>query len=403
MGKLTALDVARATKPGMYGDGDGLWLQVKHADAKSWLFRYRLNGKSHYLGLGSASAITLKRARELAAEPRRLCAEGTDPLDAKRERRAAAAAEAAKAVTFQQCAEAYTRAHESSWRNIVHRAQWQSTLQTYVFPIIGNLPVQAIDTPLVLKVLQPIWNSKPETASRVRGRIESILDAAKAREFRTGENPARWRGHLENLLPSPREVRQVQHHAALPYREAPAFMAELRKHPSISARALEFTVLTAARTSEAISVRWNEIDLKLNVWTIPATRTKNKKEHKVPLAPRVIEILRELGALRSTEFAFPGNRDGKAFSNAAMSKMMSLMGRPETVHGFRSTFRDWAAEQTSFPNEVVEMALAHTISSKVEAAYRRGDLFEKRARLMTAWSEYCLQIPTTAEVVPIRK
>jgi integrase len=402
MGKLTALGVQRATGRQMLNDGDGLYLQVRPG-SKSWIFRYMLNGKRGYLGLGSANAISLKRARELAAEPRRQCAEGIDPLTAKQVQRATAAADAAKQVTFAQCAEAYARAHEGSWRSIVHRAQWQNTLETYVYPVIGSLPVQAVDTPLVLKVLEPIWHSKPETASRVRGRIESILDAAKAREFRTGENPALWRGHLENLLPRPSSVRKAKHYAALSYREIPAFMKELRNRKGLGAIALQFAILTAARRGEVLGARWDEIDFQHQVWTIPGERMKAGKEHRVPLNEPALEILRSLHAVRSSGFLFPG-KPGRALSSSAMLALLGLMGRGDlTAHGFRSTFRDWAEEQTSFSREVCEQALAHQIGNAVERAYRRGDLFEKRQRLMNAWAEYCEQTPVTASVVPIRK
>jgi integrase len=405
MGKLNALKVDRLAKRGLHADGDGLYLQVgAHADAKSWIFRYRLNGKSRYLGLGSASAISLKRARELAAEPRRLVAEGIDPLDARRAQRATAAADAAKAVTFAQCAEAYARAREGSWRSIVHRAQWQNTLETYVYPVIGALPVQAVDTALVLKVLEPIWHSKPETASRVRGRIESILDAAKAREFRTGENPARWRGHLANLLPKPGDVRKSQHYAALGYRELPAFTQALRGRRGLGALALEFSILTAARRGEVLGAHWPEIDFEQRVWTIPGSRMKAGKEHKVPLSEPALAILRSLYAVRSsnTTFVFPG-KPGRSLSNTAMLALLGLMGRGDlTAHGFRSTFKDWASEQTAFSNEVTEMALAHTVGSAVERAYRRGDLFDKRRRLMDEWGRYCAAAPATGEVVGIR-
>jgi integrase len=389
MRRLTAVQVAKVTKPGMYGDGQGLYLQVTGAGAKSWIYRYQLHGKEHYLGLGSASAVTLKRARELLAEPRRLRAEGIDPVTVKREQYSAARLAAAKGVTFRQCAENYIAAHEHAWKSAVHRRQWRTSLQKDAYPILGSLPVQEIDTSLVLGVLRPIWQTKPESASRLRGRIETILDAAKSAELRTGENPARWSGHLENLLPAPRKVRKVEHHAALPYRDVPAFMSELRKRQGLGARALELTILTAARTSEVLGARWDEIDFREHIWTIPASRMKAGKEHKIPLSKRALELLRDLHSTRRDVLVFPG-KPGKSISNMAMLKVLSLMHRADvTVHGFRSSFRDWAAEQTSHPSEVVEMALAHTVGSAVEAAYRRGDLFEKRSRLMTDWSEFC--------------
>jgi integrase len=403
MGKLTAIQVARAATPGMYSDGQGLYLQVTHAGAKSWIYRYQLHGKQHYLGLGSASAITLKRARELLAEPRRLRAEGIDPVETRRAQRSAARLAAAKGVTFRQCAESYFATHEHAWKSEVHRQQWRTSVQTDAYPALGSLSVQDIDTSLVLEVLRPIWKAKPVSANRLRSRIENILDAAKSADLRTGDNPARWAGHLENLLPSPRKMRSVEHYAALPYRDIPGFMIALRTRDGLSARALELAVLTATRASEVVGARWNEVDFDQRTWTISAARMKAGKEHKIPLSACAAELLRDLHAVRSGDFVFPG-RSGKGISTAAMLKTLAAMGRSDlTVHGFRSTFRDWAAERTAFPNEVVEMALAHAIKGAVEAAYRRGDLFEKRARVMTAWSEFCAQALTSDVVVPIRK
>jgi integrase len=358
-GKLTALAVTRANKRGMYSDGGGLYLQVVHANAKSWIYRYALNGKTKYMGLGSASAITLKRARELVVEPRRLRAEGIDPLDTKRSQRTAAAR---TVTTFKQCATDYMAAHQHAWRSTRHRDQWYRSLEADAYPVIGPLPVADIDTGMILRILRPIWQSKPQSASRLRGRIESVLDAAKAADLRTGENPARWRGHLENLLAAPPKA--VDHHPALPYADVPAFMAELRTHPSISAR-------------------WTEIDG--DVWTIPAARMKAGKGHRVPLASAAIAILNGLRGYDG-DYVF-------GLHQSSMSKLLRvLMNRRDiTVHGFRSSFRDWAAEHTDFPNEVVEMALAHIVKGAVERAYRRGDLFEKRRKLMAAWSNYCNQ------------
>jgi integrase len=389
LGKLTALQVRRATEPGMYLDGGGLYLQVTSARARSWLYRYTLDGRERYLGLGSASAIDLKEARELATEARRLRAKGIDPVEERRARRATRKLENARTMTFKQCGESYIASHESGWRNDKHRQQWRSTLGTYVYPVIGALPVQKIDTALVTKVLEPIWLKRPETATRVRGRIERILDWAKARDFRQGENPARWRGHLDKLLPDQSKISRVTHHAALPYGEIPAFMAELRGRKSISARCLELTILTALRTSEVIGARSGEIDFEARVWTVPGSRMKAGKEHKIPLSQRALAILEDLHD-EQNEFVFAGGRAGQPLSDAAMRKMLALMGRADlTVHGFRSSFRDWAADWTNFPSEVAEMALAHAIGDKVEAAYRRGDLFEKRRRLMNAWADFC--------------
>jgi integrase len=398
MGKLTALKVGRITKPGLHSDGSGLYLQVTPNGTRSWIFRYQINGRARYMGLGSASAITLARARELTVEPRRLCAEKIDPLETRRAQRL----ETAPAVTFREVAEDYLKAHEATW-NVVHRRQWRSTLEAAVYPAIGDTPVKDVDTPAVMKVLRPLWNSTPETASRIRGRIETILSAAKATGLRTGENPAVWRGHLQNLLPKPRAVKKVEHHKALPYRGLPDFMALLRSRPSISARALEFTILTATRRSEVLGARWDEVNFEEHVWTIPASRMKGRKEHRVPLSDAALSLLRHLYEVRSNEYVFPG-QTAQRLSDASMLKLLEIMGRRDlTIHGFRSTFRDWAAEQTSYPSDVVEMALAHQVGSAVERAYRRGDLFEKRARLMAAWADFCAQAPASSVVVPIRK
>ena len=291
----------------------------------------------------------------------------------------------------------------AGWRNSKHRQQWKNTLATYVYPVIGALPVQDVDTALVFKVLEPIWLTRPETATRVRGRIERILDWAKAGSFREGENPARWRGHLDNLLPKRTKISKVEHHAALPYPEVPGFMAELRDRKSISARCLEVTILVASRTSEAIGARWDEIGFVARVWTVPGARMKAEKDHRIPLSQRVLAIFKDLQQRRESEFVFPGGRAGRQLSNMAMLKMLALMDRDDlTVHGFRSSFRDWAAECTNFPSEVAEMALAHAVDDKVEAAYRRGDLFDKRRRLMNAWAEFCAKPPTTDAVMALR-
>jgi integrase len=388
MGKLTAKQVAKLTKPGFYADGDGLYLSVGKGRAKSWQYRYGLHGKSHYLGLGSASAISLKRARELVVEPRRLRAEGIDPMEHRRAERVRAKSISHK-VTFREAADRYISAHEHAWKSQKYRTQYRAALEADVYPILGGLLVAEIDTAAVLKVLQPIWGHKPQTANRLRGRIEQVLDAAKSADLRTGDNPARWRGHLENLLAAPRKLRKVTHMPAMPYSEAPEFMRGLRGSQNISARALEVTILTAARTAEVLGARWNEIDFQNNVWTIPANRMKAGKEHRIPLSPRAIDILRELSSRRESEWVFPSYRAGQPLSPTSMLKALQLAnGGKLTVHGFRSTFRDWAAEQTDCAREVVEMALAHTIGNAVEVAYRRGDLFEKRRKLMADWSTY---------------
>jgi integrase len=394
MKRLTALDVTRLPA-GLHHDGDGVYLQVSGAGARSWLYRYTLRGRTRDFGLGSAKAIPLKRARELAAEARRLRAEGIDPIERRREQRGDARVEQAKAMTFQQCAEAYVAAHEAGWRSAKHHRQWRSTL-AYLLPIIGALPVRAIDIGLVLKVLQPIWTTKTETASRVRGRIESILDYARVRGFRDGENPARWKGNLDHLLPAKAKVAKIAHFGALPFAEVPAFMADLRRREGTSARCLEFTILTAARTGEAIGARWEEIDLVAKVWTVPAERMKGGKAHRKPLSPRAVEIIRERQARREGDYVFPGRLGGAPLSNMALLAMLRAMNRADvTTHGFRASLKTWASERTSFRNETVEAALAHVTGGRVEQAYLRGDALEKRRKLMDAWGEFCAR-PTQA-------
>jgi integrase len=400
--KITALQVAKLTTPGRYAVGEGAYLQISQWGTKAWIFRYQRDGRQRHMGLGGASLITLAEARDKAREARRALLDGADPLTAKRERRAQAKLQAAKGVTFKQTAERMMASHGAAWKNPKHRQQWRNTLATYVYPTFGELSVATVDTGLVLKALEPIWTTKPETAGRVRGRIESVLDWAKARGYREGENPARWRGHLDKLLPNRRKVRRVKNHPAMPYAEIPAFMSELRARNSVSARALEFAILTAARTGEVIGARWPEIDLGAAMWILPAERMKAGKEHRVPLSERAIELLSALP--REGDFVFMGGRAGKPLSNMAMLELLRGMkpGSGYVPHGFRSTFRDWAAECTSSPSEVVEMALAHAVESKVEAAYRRGDLLAKRRQLMDDWARYCVAAPRAgADVGPV--
>jgi integrase len=346
---------------------------------------------------------SLAEARHRAFEARKLVAEGIDPIEARRATRSKAATDAAKSMTFRQCAEAYIVAHQAGWRNAKHTAQWTATLARFLYPHFGDLPVQGIDVGLVMMAIEPIWTQKPETASRVRGRIENVLDWATARGHRQGENPARWRGHLDNLLPRKTKVRAVEHHAALPYVEVAAFLAELRQHDSIGARALEFTILTAARTGEVIGARWEEIEINERLWIIPASRMKAGKDHRIPLSETALAILEKMSRLRVSDYVFPGAGADRPLSNMAMNMMLRRMKRDDlTVHGFRSTFRDWAAERTSFPAEVAEMALAHVVSDRVEAAYRRGDLFEKRRQIMGGWAKFC-SATVTKNAEPIRR
>jgi integrase len=315
---------------------------------------------------------------------------GIDPIAARTAERQQAVLQSAKAMTFRQCAEAYVAAHKAGWKNQKHADQWSATLQTYAYPVLGDVSIQAVDVALVMKVLDPIWAAKTETASRLRGRIERVLDWAAVRGFREGDNPARWRGHLDHVLPQPGKVKRVVHHAALPYDEIASFMAELRQLPGIAAMALEFAILTAARTGEVIGATWAEMDLDRAIWTIPAGRMKGGREHRVPLSEPALAILKKLHEAKHGEYVFPGGRTGKSLSNMALLTLLRRMKRSHiTAHGFRSTFKDWAMECTSFPSEASEMALGHAVGDKVEAVYRRGDLFEKRHELMQAWGQTC--------------
>jgi integrase len=406
--RLTALRVEKQRKPGLYPDGNGVYLQVTlgadGAPRKSWLFRFRMLGRrERRMGLGAFPDVSLQQARDNASSARKLCKDGIDPVEARKAGRAKAQLADARSITFNQCAKAYITAHRAGWRNIKHASQWTSTLETYASPVFGTLPVHAIDVGLVTKALEPIWSTKPETASRVRGRIEAVLDWAKVRGYRAGENPARWRGHLDHLLPARTKVRKVEHHAALPYCEIGAFMPALRERDALAARALEFAILTAARTSEVINARWDEIDLRAKVWTVPAERMKSGREHRVPLSDAAVRILDRMQGVRENDHVFPGERR-EALSNMAFLMLLRRMGHAElTAHGFRSTFRTWAAECTNYPREVVEAALAHIVGDATEQAYQRGDMFEKRRRLMTTWAEYCAKPPARAALLPMRK
>lgn len=397
--RLNALAVTHAKTPGMYPDGDGLYLQVAPGGSKSWIFRYRLNGRKtpRDMGLGPVRLVGLAEARSKAQEARRLLLEKVDPLEQRQQGRAQRAADAAGTISFRDAAERYIKSKAPGWKNEKHKEQWAATLENYVYPAIGSLPVNLVEVGHVMKILEPIWTVKTETASRVRGRIESVLDWAGVHRYRKGDNPARWKGQLEKLLPAPTRVKRVKHHPALPYKELPGFIDLLRSQNSIGALALEFTILTAARTGEAIGATWDEIDLPAHIWTVPADRIKAGKEHRVPLSYRAAEILVMMREGRMNAFVFPGQRKGKPLSNMAMLNVLKRMGCGHlTTHGFRSTFRDWAAECTSFPSEMAEMALAHTIGNKVEAAYRRGDLFDRRRQMMREFAAYCGSVGATA-------
>ncbi|WP_422369086.1 tyrosine-type recombinase/integrase [Pelagibius sp.] len=395
--------------PGFHADGQGLYLQVKNG-GRSWLFRYSINEKARWMGLGAFPDVTLAEARKAAGRCRELLRAGVDPIEARRAEKAAARAAAARSVTFREAAERYIGAHKAGWRNEKHGAQWTSTLETFVYPIFGKLPVQEVDTGLVLKALEPIWTQKHETATRVRQRIEAVLNWATAGELRTGENPARWSGHLENRLPKPKQIRRVnpvKHHEAMPYEALPAFWQDLRQRETISAKALAFTILTAARSGETRGARLGEIDFASNVWTVPGERTKSGDDHRVPLTKEALAILTGLDHLKDAEadvLLFP-NSQGKPLSDTAMRKyLQSDMGRLGlTVHGFRSSFREWAAEETNFPWWVAEAAIAHKNGTKTERAYQRRDLLDRRRKLMEAWSRYCVAgtMRASAKVVPL--
>jgi integrase len=383
-------------KPGLYSDGGGLCLQVSSFNTKAWVFRYMINKRPRKMGLGDFELVSLKKAREKRSAAYALVKDGIDPIDERAARLAAQAAETAKAQTFKECAEGYIEAHKAGWKNAKHAAQWTATLETYAYPTIGKLQVQDIETAHIEKILRPIWNEKTETASRVRGRIEKVLDRAKALGLRSGDNPARWTGHMSELFPAKAQVAPVEHHPALPYAEMPAFMAKLRARDSVSARALEFTILTACRTGDSIGAVRKEVNERDGLWTIPKERVKGKKgarkkDHIIPLSKAALVTL-EISSDDEPIFLFPGGKEGAGLSSAAMSELLKGMGySPDyaTVHGFRSTFKDWCSDMTSFPNEMSEVALSHTVSDKVEAAYRRGNMVERRRQMMEAWAKFC--------------
>jgi len=366
------------------------------------------------MGLGSLNDVSLAVARLDAAAKRGQIQQGVDPIEARKRDKVVAALDVTKAITFKDCAEAYIAAHREGWRNEKHGAQWTATLEAYAYPKLGKLPVRDVDVGHVLKVLEQkcddlkgkptLWNGKTETASRVRGRIEAILDWAKVRQYRAGENPARWRGNLEHSLPARNKVQKVTHHAALPYAEMGAFMQTLRSEEGTAARALDFLILTATRTSEAIGARWDEIDQDKALWVIPAERIKAGKEHRIPLSAPALAMIKQQAKTKESEFVFPGGKKGKALSTNALLALLKRMKRDDlTGHGFRSTFRDWAAESTNYPRDVAEIALAHTIGDKVEAAYSRGDLMEKRKRMMDDWAKFCGTIAKAGNVVAINR
>lgn len=400
--KLTVRTVETKKAPGYYSDGGNLYLRITKSLSKTWAFYYKKDGKRVEMGLGSVDVMTLEQARDKADGLRKQLAGGIDPLSERQRQASEDKAQRAKFMTFQQCADAYINAHRAGWKNPKHIQQWQNTLSQYAFPVFGDLDVKAIDTGLITKCLEPIWLTKNETAGRVRGRIESILDWATVHEYRQGVNPARWRGHLDKLLAKQSKVQKTEHHKALPYTEIGEFINQLRRQDGIAAKCLEFTILTAARTGETIGATWDEIDLGAKVWTIPAVRMKAEREHRVSLSGHALTILNDMAATRINDYVFPGSKKG--LSNMAMLAVLKRMDRTDiTVHGFRSSFSDWVAECTAYPSEVREMALAHAIKNLTEAAYRRGDLLEKRSRLMDEWARFCNTPRLSGDVVPINK
>jgi integrase len=379
--KLKTTDIRSISDPGLHGDGGGLYLKVTKAGTRSWVYRFQLNGRRRGMGLGSAAVLGLAHAREIAARCRELVAHGVDPIDA----RTVDAQVIAKVPTFEEMAVDFIRRQESGWSNAKHSHQWTSTLKTYAFPVIGKLPVDQINTQHILDILEPIWTTKVETAMRVRGRIEAILDSAKVLGHWDGQNPAVWRGHLALILPPKNKISPVKHHPALPHEEAPEFLVDLNQRIGSAALGLQFLILTAGRTGEVLGATWNE--MKDDRWVIPAERMKARKPHAVPLSNAALAVLKQAREASVNDYVFSGNRG--SLSNMAFLALLKRMGRRDiTPHGFRSTFRDWAAETTAFPSDVVEMALAHAVANQVEAAYRRGDLFEKRRALMADWAAF---------------
>ena len=403
MGKLSAKRIKGLTEKGRYGDGDNLYLCVGGGGRKSWALLYTIAGQNRQMGLGPLDDdFGIVEARDRAAELRRMIRRGVDPLDEKRAERAKAAP---TVVTFREVAEDCIASLVPGWTNGKSEGQCRQSLTTYAYPVMGDMDVAAITTDEVYRVLEPIWATKPETAGRVRARIEKVLDRATARKLRTGDNPARLKGNLDHLLAKQSKVKRVKSHAALPYAEVSSFMVEVRKREGVAARAFEFAILTAARTNEALGATWSEIDLDAATWTIPADRMKARRDHRVPLSEAAVALLRSMPRDQGSDFVFISPMaKGKPLSNMALLATLKRMERTDlTAHGFRSTFRDWAAETTAYPDAVVEMALAHAISNAVEAAYRRGDLFEKRKRLMADWAAYCESGgDRTAVIVPIR-
>jgi integrase len=403
--ELGPLAVSRLTAPGLHAVGgvSGLYLQVLPSGGRSWVLRATVGGKRRDMGLGGFPDVLLAGARDAARKAREKIDNGLDPIEERRRAKSALLAATAKVITFEEAAKAYMAAHESSWRNAKHRQQWENTLKAYAYPKIGKLSVRDIEVAHVLSVLEPIWGDRTETAKRLRGRIERVMGWATSRGHREGLNPARWRDHLDQQLAAPGKIAKPEHHAALPMAEIGAFVERLRGAEGMGARALEFAILTAARSGEVRGATWSEIDLGEKLWIVPADRMKASREHRVPLSSAAVKLLEALPRMAGTDLVFPAARGGQ-LSDMTLTAVLRRMKVPVTAHGFRSTFRDWASERTNYPRDVAEMALAHTIGDKVEAAYRRGDLFTKRQRMMADWAKFCgtPAAATSGNVTPIR-
>ncbi|KHF24520.1 integrase [Solemya velum gill symbiont] len=405
--RLTDIKIKRLSEPGAYPDGEGLYLQVVRNGSKSWFYRYETGGKGRKKGLGSYPTVSLENARKSAQKCRELRQQGFDPIDHTKlrikEEHAQKQIDKARVKTFRQCAEEYIESRKPEWSNAKHANQWRNTLSSYAFPHFGDVPVADVDVTLVLEALRPIWQTKTETATRVRQRIEAILDYATALHYRDTENPARWKSRLDKILPKPTKIKKVSHHNAMPYTEVSEYFRTLKQKETIAAHALAFIILTATRSGEARGARWDEIDLEQAIWTIPAERMKARREFRVPLSVQVIEILNQMKPLEREGWVFPGLSGHKGISEASLRNLLKSTHPDVTTHGFRSTFRDWCAEMTSYPREIAETALAHVIKNKAEAAYQRGDLLERRRRLMEAWEGHLLATSNNADVIPILK
>ena len=400
---LSALKVGRLKTPGLWAAGGvaGLYLAVSKGSARSWVLRVVIGTKRRDMGLGGFPDVTLEQARAKARIAREFIDKGIDPIAQRKQAKSGLAAQQASEKTFEEAAQAYIDAHGDTWKNAKHRAQWVSTLENYAYPVMGKLLVRDIEQAHVLAALEPIWKTKTETASRLRGRIESVLDWATVRGLRSGENPAQWAGRLDKLLPAPSKVQKVVHHRALPIDAIGAFMADLREREGGAAKALEFAILTAARSGDVRGAVWPEIDLSAAVWIVPAERMKAGKEHRVPLSEQAVMLLRSLPRIEGNDLVFPAPRGGQ-LSDMTLTAVMRRMAVDAVPHGFRSTFRDWCSERTNYPRDLAEQALAHSLESKVEAAYRRGDALEKRRAMMAAWAAHCDRATAGGVVIPIQ-